>query len=280
MPSTFAEFGAVDCRLGFSYDAVWLAALSFVALNSSLTNATRSCEPSAADEQRGHMFYQSLLSTRFQGASAGVRLAPNGDRAPSSIKVSIENILSRDSTRYIGELQDQGEGIAVPGGNSHSAIDFSAIQWADGTNSIPPSFTRVGGTADDEMRLLKMVGSAIVLAALTFAGFCWYQRNREKEERMVLTMRSFKEIQSNWHEDGFFSDGQARNWEIELNEIEFGSVLGKGAGGTVYAAKYNSIDVAVKQLKVSVFDEDHETFLEAKNEYQVLGQYFHPNIIR
>jgi hypothetical protein len=72
-----------------------------------------------------------------------------------------------------------------------------------------------------------------------------------------------------WNEDGFLSDGQARNWEIPLEEIVFGKALGKGAGGTVFAALYNSTDVAVKQLKVSVFDQDNETFLEAKNEYQV-----------
>jgi serine/threonine protein kinase len=48
----------------------------------------------------------------------------------------------------------------------------------------------------------------------------------------------------------------------------------------VYAAQYNGIAVAVKQLMVSQFDDLGGTLLEAQTEAGVLGSFFHPNIVR
>jgi hypothetical protein len=131
MPTTYAELGGIDCRAGFSYDAVWLAALSFSTINTTETSSDRSsCVAAAAVAEetaliQGSQFWQALLQTSFTGGSGAVSLASNGDRASASI--SIENLRDDNVITYVGDLT---EGVAAP-------IDFTNIIWADGTTQLP-----------------------------------------------------------------------------------------------------------------------------------------------
>jgi ABC-type branched-subunit amino acid transport system substrate-binding protein len=133
MPLTYAEMGSIDCRAGFSYDAVWLAALAFSKVNATVTSSNRSTCAAAAVAAgetalfQGSRLWQAILQTSFTGGSGEVWLASNGDRAGASIKVSIENLRADDVTAYAGELQD---GVAT-------AINFSNIVWANGGNDMP-----------------------------------------------------------------------------------------------------------------------------------------------
>jgi ABC-type branched-subunit amino acid transport system substrate-binding protein len=133
MPTAYAEMGSIDCRAGFSYDAVWLAALSFSTINSTETISNHSscaADAAAAEDNalvQGSQLWQALLQTSFTGGSGAVWLASNGDRDSASIRISIENLRDSDVTTYVGDLVE-----GVP-----TLIDFTNIIWADGTNELP-----------------------------------------------------------------------------------------------------------------------------------------------
>lgn len=166
MPASFAEMGAVDCFLGFSYDGVWLAALAFASLfgNSSAVAtaendgshaASARCEASMNDVLRGQSYYEALLNTEFDGGSASVRLTPSGNRDPSSIRVSIENLLVGGNVTYVGELSQEEL--------TTSPIDTSLIIWADGTSDIPRSFIPAVPSTDGSKVDLRILLPVLVL---------------------------------------------------------------------------------------------------------------------
>merc|ERR1711981_1255300 len=57
-----------------------------------------------------------------------------------------------------------------------------------------------------------------------------------------------------------------------LKDVEIGKVIGEGAFGEVYKAKWNNIDVALKSTK----GEDLQDF---QNELQIMLDLRHPNIL-
>jgi serine/threonine protein kinase len=185
---------------------------------------------------------------------------------------------------------------ALDGGGGTDSVDQAACKWVKGnverwehwvpaevvTVTKNQTTTRTTYIPRKRTREAEIGGGLVTLLALALAGFCWWRRHRDQDEAIRMSIRSFNSVQTDWKEvqEGLFTDGQSRNWQIELGQLEFGEPLGKGAAGTVYAAKYNGMDVAVKQLQVSSFDDTGETVTEAQSEAKVLGTFFHPNIIR
>jgi serine/threonine protein kinase len=185
----------------------------------------------------------------------------------------------------------------LKGGGGTYSVDDAACEWVKENVKLwkywvpAEAVTVVTNTTvvEQQIRFVgtsrtasEIIGSLVTLSALVLAGFCWWRRKKDNEEYIQMSIRTLEEVQNSWNDlgDGLFTDGQTRNWEIALDEIEFAEALGQGAAGTVYRAKYNGISVAVKQLQVSQFDKHGGTMLEAQNEYRVLGSYFHPNIVR
>jgi len=64
-------------------------------------------------------------------------------------------------------------------------------------------------------------------------------------------------------------------WTVDLEEIEFGDVIGKGAFGEVYKGDYFGTEVAVKKL--SYMEEDDELYFQ--REVSALKSIRHPNIV-
>ncbi|CAM1314224.1 FES (predicted) [Pycnogonum litorale] len=68
-------------------------------------------------------------------------------------------------------------------------------------------------------------------------------------------------------------------WELNNNDVELISKIGRGNFGDVYRAKLHpsDIEVAVKTCKVTLPDEQKKKFLQ---EGRILKQYNHPNIVK
>jgi ABC-type branched-subunit amino acid transport system substrate-binding protein len=125
---------SVGCGVGFAYDAMWLAALSFsqLAVNNDVTETcSGTCEVSETQKQRGRSYFEFILNTTFSGASGQVTLLSNGDRPGSSVAVSIENDQDDGSgsfsMQWLGEITGTGGAFELP----------STIIWADGTSTLP-----------------------------------------------------------------------------------------------------------------------------------------------
>eukprot|EP01088_Endostelium_zonatum_P006110 TRINITY_DN18219_c0_g1_i1.p1 TRINITY_DN18219_c0_g1~~TRINITY_DN18219_c0_g1_i1.p1 ORF type:complete len:1174 (-),score=270.18 TRINITY_DN18219_c0_g1_i1:46-3567(-) len=78
--------------------------------------------------------------------------------------------------------------------------------------------------------------------------------------------------------DAHTADGNMSQWEISMDDIkDKGKTLGTGSFGTVYKAKLNHKEVAVKQLFAQKMDQ--KTLDEFKKEVSIMSTLRHPNIL-
>jgi len=83
-------------------------------------------------------------------------------------------------------------------------------------------------------------------------------------------------IRFNWDTSKVQTAKTGWDWEIPYNELKITKELGSGTHGTVYLAKWNGLDVAVKKLTGVNKEKVLEEF---KNEVSILGKLRHPNIL-
>jgi serine/threonine protein kinase len=67
--------------------------------------------------------------------------------------------------------------------------------------------------------------------------------------------------------------------EIPESELEIGGVIGNGAMGVVYRAKWRETDVAVKRLKRSGAANREQLLADFRREVALLKQLRHPHVV-
>ena len=166
--------GVISCAVGFTYDAVWLAALAFGGLNHTNRTAelsSSSCGTSQTQKEQGRQYYQAILDTAFDGASGRVSLLSNGDRATSSVAISIENFRQTSSGslgfEWVGEINGD---FALPTG----------IVWAGGKADFPSDgvdFSTASAVTPVVIAMVVVCASLVLL--LLFGGVKYHSLQKQ-----------------------------------------------------------------------------------------------------
>jgi tRNA A-37 threonylcarbamoyl transferase component Bud32 len=91
------------------------------------------------------------------------------------------------------------------------------------------------------------------------------------EESVMQSYRSLSQDETSSQEDW-------EQWEIEIEELEFGPRIGRGAYGEVYRGMYRETDVAIKVLLEQ--DLPQKLIRSFKKEVAILKKLRHPNILQ
>jgi hypothetical protein len=111
------------------------------------------------------------------------------------------------------------------GGGGTYSVDDAACRWVKANMNrwkywIPDEAVMVvqkqTNTVFEQMfkddTVVKISGTLVTVFALLLAGFCWWQRKRDKDESIQMSIRSFESVQNSWNDlaEGLFSDGKWR----------------------------------------------------------------------
>ena len=91
------------------------------------------------------------------------------------------------------------------------------------------------------------------------------------EESIMQSYKSLSQDETSSQEDW-------EQWEIDIDEIEFGPRIGRGAYGEVYRGMYRETDVAIKVLLEQ--DLPQKLIRSFKKEVAILKKLRHPNILQ
>eukprot|EP01117_Protostelium_nocturnum_P011236 TRINITY_DN407_c1_g1_i1.p1 TRINITY_DN407_c1_g1~~TRINITY_DN407_c1_g1_i1.p1 ORF type:complete len:1519 (+),score=354.97 TRINITY_DN407_c1_g1_i1:113-4669(+) len=196
-----------------------------------------------ASEFRGNEATQNGKSISAEKGT--LKLSQNSLSGSSQLYLMDSSVESQDAG--IEPLIDCGPGkLSVVGGM------YSCMNVATNTQSIFVSDTKlIVGVA------VGVGGFLIILIVLlVVAFFLFYKRVSTKENN--LGMKSMVK-------------------NMMLEDVQVGSLIGKGYFGCVYSGVWNGLSVAIKTL---VEDEDEESSKKWKEEIKLLRKLNHPNIVR
>jgi len=77
----------------------------------------------------------------------------------------------------------------------------------------------------------------------------------------------------------FVEDDQCDRWEVDLDDLEYGPVLGKGGSAAVYRGLWRMADVTIKEIDWEESKLTVQRSKEFKRELDILVQLRHPNLV-
>eukprot|EP01117_Protostelium_nocturnum_P011237 TRINITY_DN407_c1_g2_i1.p1 TRINITY_DN407_c1_g2~~TRINITY_DN407_c1_g2_i1.p1 ORF type:complete len:1520 (+),score=556.57 TRINITY_DN407_c1_g2_i1:40-4599(+) len=227
-------------------------------ISNSNFNSNSASELGGAVQVKGRLL---LRSSQFQGNEANqsgksvsveegsLILSENSISGPSQLYLKDSTLESQDAG--VDSLIDCGMGKRLNSvGGKYNCIDaLSTTQ-----NSL------IFVNSDTKLIVGVAVGVGgfflILLILLVVAFFLFYKRVSTKENN--LGMKSMVK-------------------NMMLEDVQVGSIIGKGYFGCVYSGVWNGLAVAIKTI---VEDEGEETSKKWKEEIKLLRKLNHPNIVR
>ena len=129
--------------------------------------------------------------------------------------------------------------------------------------------------------LLFVVVAAVVVVVVCIIFAVIYRRQKQANQQVREQMQQQLTEQQQAEAERLLGSNaehiiELHPWHIQYDDVQFGDLLGRGANGQVFQAKFRGSDCAVKTL-LSFQSDALELF---KNELMLMSQLRHPNILQ